>query len=150
MISFKGKHFEKFMWVKAVFCSFEMLAIPLWSWKITNIYIPLMRKGKASSRLWVREYIFVKKNRKQSSEEENKELLLHRKGASPVALVVKEPACQCRSHKRCGFDSWGGKIPWRRAWQSTPVFLPGESYGQRSLAGYSPRSHKVLDTTEAT
>ena len=35
-------------------------------------------------------------------------------------------------------DSWEGKIPWRRAWQSTPVFLPGESHGQKSLAGYSP------------
>ena len=41
------------------------------------------------------------------------------------------------------------KIPWRRAWQPTPVFLPGESHGQRSLAGYSPQGHKELDTTEA-
>ena len=48
----------------------------------------------------------------------------------------KEPACQCRRRcKRCGFDPWVGKIPWRRAWQPTPVFLPGESYGQRSLGG---------------
>ena len=39
----------------------------------------------------------------------------------------KEPAYQCRRHKRCGFDFWVGKIPWRRAWKSTPVFLPGES-----------------------
>ena len=38
----------------------------------------------------------------------------------------------------CGFDSWVGKIPWRRKWQPTPVFLPEESHGQRSLAGYSP------------
>ena len=42
---------------------------------------------------------------------------------------------QCRRH---GFDSWVGKIPWRRKWQPTPVFLPGESHGQRSLVGYSP------------
>ena len=41
-----------------------------------------------------------------------------------------------------------GKIPWRRAWQPTPVFLPGESRGQRSLAGYSPWGQKELDTTE--
>ena len=40
------------------------------------------------------------------------------------------------------------KIPWRRKWQPTPVFLPGESHGQRSLVGYSPRGHKELDTTE--
>jgi len=39
----------------------------------------------------------------------------------------KEPACQCRRHKRCGFDPWVRKIPWRRARQPTPAFLPGES-----------------------
>ena len=47
-------------------------------------------------------------------------------------------------------DSWVGKIPWRRAWQPTPVFLPRESPGQRSLADYSPWSYKDLDMTEAT
>ena len=51
--------------------------------------------------------------------------------------------------QRCGFDSWVGQIPWKRAWQPTPVFLPGESRGQRSLVGYSPWSHKELGTTEA-
>ena len=40
------------------------------------------------------------------------------------------------------------KIPWRREWLSSPVFLPGESHGQRSLVGYSPRGHKELDMTE--
>ena len=50
----------------------------------------------------------------------------------------KEPVCHCRTHKRCGFDPCVGKIPWRRAWQSTPVFLPGESHGQKSLVGCSP------------
>jgi len=45
---------------------------------------------------------------------------------------------QGRSCRRHGCDPWIGKIPWRRAWKSTPVFLPGESHGQRSLAGYSP------------
>ena len=42
----------------------------------------------------------------------------------------------------------GSKIPWRRKWQPTPVFLPGDSYGQRSLAGYSPWGCKELDMTE--
>ena len=46
------------------------------------------------------------------------------------------------------FDSWVGKIPWRREWQPTPVFLPGEFHGQRSLVGYSSSGHKELDTTE--
>ena len=44
--------------------------------------------------------------------------------------------------------SLGGKIPWRRKWKPTPVFLPGESHGQRSLAGYSPQGRKESDTTE--
>ena len=56
----------------------------------------------------------------------------------PGGAGGKEPACQCRRQKRCRFDSWVGKIPWRRTWQPTPVFLPGESHRQRSLAGYSP------------
>ena len=47
-------------------------------------------------------------------------------------------------------DTWVGKIPWRRAQQSIPVLLPGESHGQKSLAGYSPYSRQESDTTEAT
>ena len=50
----------------------------------------------------------------------------------------KETACQCRRRKTCEFDPCIGKIHWRRALQPTPVFLPGESHGQRSLVGYSP------------
>ena len=61
----------------------------------------------------------------------------------------KEPTCQCQRYKRCGFDPWVGKIPWRRAWQATPVFLPGKSHGQRSLTGYSPEGSKELNMTEA-
>ena len=62
----------------------------------------------------------------------------------------KEPAYQCRRHKRSGFDPWVRTIPWRRVCQPTPVFLHGESHGQKSLAGYSPWGHKELDTTEVT
>ena len=58
--------------------------------------------------------------------------------------------CPCRSRKRHGFDPWVKKIPWTRKWQTTPVFLPGKSHGQRSLVGYSPWGHKELDTTEVT
>ena len=50
----------------------------------------------------------------------------------------KEPACQCRRQERCGCSSYFEKRPWRRAWQPTPAFLPGECHGQRSLMGYSP------------
>ena len=56
----------------------------------------------------------------------------------PVKASGKEPTCQFRRQKRCGFDPWVKKISWRRAWQPFPVFLPGESHRQRSLAGYSP------------
>ena len=52
---------------------------------------------------------------------------------------------QCMRH---GFNPWVGKLPWRRAWQPTPVFLPGESHGQRSLAGYSPWGCRESDATE--
>ena len=68
----------------------------------------------------------------------------------PGGASGKEPASQCRRHKRCRFDPWVGKIPWRRVWQPTPVFLPGGSLGQRSLAGYSPKGRKESDTTETT
>ena len=49
---------------------------------------------------------------------------------------------------KCGFDPWGGMIPWRRVWQPAPLFLPGESHGQRSLVGYSPQGLEELDMTE--
>ena len=62
-------------------------------------------------------------------------------------VISKESACQCR---RRGFNPWVGKIPWRRAWQPTPVFLPGKSRGQRSLAGYSPRGRKRIRHDWAT
>ena len=52
---------------------------------------------------------------------------------------------ECRRHRRCGLDPQVGKIPWKRAWQPTPVFLPGESHGQRSLAGYSPGDCQEMD-----
>ena len=66
----------------------------------------------------------------------------------PGGASDKEPTCQCRIHKRCGFSPWTGKIPWRRAWQPTPVFLPGESHGQRSPVGYSPWGRKESDMTD--
>ena len=68
----------------------------------------------------------------------------------PGGTHGQETAFQCWRHKRCYFDPWIGKIPWRRAWQPTPVFLPGESHGQRSLVGCSPQGHTGLDMTEVT
>ena len=54
----------------------------------------------------------------------------------------------CLQSRRPGFNPWVGKIPWRRKWQPTTVFLPGESHEQRSLVGYSPWGHKESDMTE--
>ena len=68
----------------------------------------------------------------------------------PGGTGGKEPTSQCRRHKRFGFDPWVRKILWWRTWQPTPVFMPRESHGQRSLVGYYPLGHKELDVTEAT
>ena len=65
-------------------------------------------------------------------------------GASLVARQVKNLPASGRP----GFNPWVVKIPWRRSWHSTPVFLAGESHGQRSLAGCSPWGCKESDTTE--
>ena len=70
-----------------------------------------------------------------------------RSKASLMAQWVKKlPAI--RRHRRLMFDPQVGKIPQRKRWQPTPVFLPGESHGQRSLVGYSPKGLKESDTAE--
>ena len=56
----------------------------------------------------------------------------------------------CLQCRRPGCHPWVGKIPWRRIWQPTPVFLPREFRGQRRLVGYRPWGHKESDLTEAT
>ena len=56
----------------------------------------------------------------------------------------------CMQCRRCRFNPWVGNIPWKRAWQPSPAFLPGESHGQRRLVGYGPWGHKDSDMTEAT
>ena len=114
-------------------------------------------KNTGMGRLSLLQWIFL--------TQESNQGLLHCKGAlyqlsyhlstyltfyaSQVATSGKESACQCKRYKRCGFDSWVGKI-WRREWPLTPVFLPGESHGQKSLVGYSPWDHKESDRTEVT
>ena len=55
----------------------------------------------------------------------------------PGGASGKELTCQCRGHKRLGFNPWVERTPWRRAWQPSPIFLPGESHWQRSPVGYS-------------
>ena len=64
--------------------------------------------------------------------------------ASLIAQMAKNPS----TTQENWFDSWISKIPWRRAWQPTPVFLPEESHGQRSLAGYRLWGRKESDMTQ--
>ena len=68
----------------------------------------------------------------------------------PDGATVKEPTCQCRRPKKCGFNPWNLKIPWRRAQQPTPVFFSEEFHGQRRLVGYSPQGHTEWNTTKTT
>ena len=68
----------------------------------------------------------------------------------PSGASGKELTCQCRRCERHRFNPQVGKIPWKKAWQPTPLFLPGESHGQRNLVGYCPWGHKELDMTEVT
>ena len=66
-----------------------------------------------------------------------------------MSLVIKNPPANA-GDMRLRFDPWVWKIPWRRAWQPTPVFLLGESHGQRRLVDYNPLGHTESDMTEVT
>ena len=71
-------------------------------------------------------------------------------GDFPGGASGKDPACQCRRYKILGFHPWVEKIPCRKAWLLTPVFLPRESHGQRKPMSYSPQGHKESEMTEVT
>ena len=77
---------------------------------------------------------------------------LHTTGGFPGGASGKESAWQSRRHKRSGLDPWVWKVPWRREWLPTPVFLPGKVHGQKSLVVYSPgvtKSQTLLSTAHA-
>ena len=97
-------------------------------------------------RIGVNQSVEVLKSGKKLSLPVHKAMSIHKAtailvGSFPGGSDGKESICQCRRH---GFDPWVRKIPWRRKWQPTPVSLPGKSYGQRSLVGYSPWGHKRI------
>ena len=69
---------------------------------------------------------------------------------APQWLNGKESTCNAGDAGDIGLIPWVGKIPWGRAWQPTPVFLPGESHEWENLVGYSPWGCKELDTNEVT
>ena len=77
---------------------------------------------------------------------------LHHDGIKHIYLTLCAQVAQCKEstcqHRRCRFSPCVGKMPWSRKWQPNPVFLPGESHGQRRLEGYIPWGCKESDTTE--
>ena len=115
-------------------------------WQPTPVFLPGESQGRGSlvgCRLWGR------------TESDMTEVNLQQQqhavwGDFPGGTRSKEPSCQCKRHEWCSLNTCVGKIPWSRAWQPTPIFLPGESHGQGSLAGYSPWGLKESDMTEAT
>ena len=118
-----------------------------WSWSRTTLFLSL-RRNRSSSQKYNNEPSQAEREKALSASSKallwGFEIFTLGPGASLIAQSVKNlPAMQ-----ETWFDSWVWKIPWRRKWQPTPAFLPGESHGQRSLAGYSPWGHKELGMTE--
>ena len=93
-------------------------------------------------------YVYIEKepNTQKKNQKQKYQILalVPSQEGLPWWLMGKESACQCKRH---GFDPWVKKIPWRGKWQPRPVFLPGKSHGQRSLADCHPQGHKESDTT---
>ena len=125
----------------------------LWGWVGVSVWGPLTEGER-----WSKHHISIDVKKPPALAGE-RGLSLHLGQQLPWGWILLFPICtraqyrgdfllaqwervrlQCR---RCGFAPWVGKIPWRRAWQPTAVFLPGESHRQRSLAGYSPSGHRV-------
>ena len=99
-------------------------------------------------KLCVHNAIFREINKKTTQGDTLKNTTDKSKWGLPWWLSGKESVCQCR---RCGFDPWVGKIPWKRKWQPAPVFLlAGISYEQRSLVSYNPWGHKRVRYDLAT
>ena len=112
---------QRMRWLDSITDSMDMSLSKLWeivkdrkAWRV-EVY-----KG-AKSGTWLRDWI--------TTPEIQASLVVH----------GKESTCQCR---KLQFDLWVRKIPLRRKWQPTPVFLPGKSHGQRSLEGYHPWGHR--------
>ena len=114
-----------------------------YSVKVLHSICQQTRKPQQWPKDWKRS-VFIPIPKKGNAKECTNTTKLH----SSHTLCFPDGSEFCLQCRRPGFNPWVGKIPWRRKWQPNPVFLPGESHGQRSLVGYSPRGCKELDTTE--
>ena len=105
-------------------------------------------RGAATSLLDAQKRLPRRKNISGSSSQAGTPgYIVSKMQSFPGGSNGKESACNAADLR---FNPWVGKIPWRREWQPTPVFLPGEFCGQRSLGGHSPWGCKESDTNEAT
>ena len=119
-----------------------MLSFLCYTWQFT----PGLLSGKSHGQRSLVGY--SPWGRKESDKTERLHSLTHVHMGPPRWCSGKEPAWQSSRLQRHGFDPWVRKIPWRRAWQPTPVFLHGESHGQSRVTGYSPWGHRESETTE--
>ena len=132
-----------YLWQSSIYCSWHCLFEILWVryWELSDLFsMPLF---------WLLYLCFMLKDLLSNT-------LVTITPFSMSVETFKLPKwlndiksfCQCRSHKRHGFNPWVKKIPWRRKWQPTPVPLPGKCHWQRNLVGYSPCGFKEWGTTE--
>ena len=127
----------------------------LWSIPCLDIYKREM-KTKICGEMFLTTLLITTKTWKQPTyyQQENRQtkyyIYIYKKWNSNQyflnELLIKNIPANAGDAGNAGL--WVGKIPWSRKWQPTPVFLPEKSHGQRSLVGYSPRSHKQSDMTE--
>ena len=130
------------------FCKYDMVQENIWIFLAATFQKTPLLKNKTKQTY---PYLTYPKNSVCASKLKTETTIISKTGF-PAGATGKESPCQCRRHKRHGFNSWVRKIRWRRAWQPPPppVFLSGESHGQRSLEGYSPWGHKESDMTDVT
>ena len=128
-------------WVEGPLSGVHGCQLPVINWKSSGC--PSLDKEPYEKA----QMLGVAQSRTQLKQFSSSSCSKHKRGL-PRWHSGEESACQCRRCKRHGFNPWVGKIPLRRKWQPTPIFLPGEFHGQRSLAGYSSWGCKELDTTK--
>ena len=118
--------------------------------KIVIIVEPLTFRQKCKEFQWASQFLFVFEGEEFNSNRLLLSLKRYQIAKNVYIFFNAQSECISLQWARPRFDPWVGKIPWRRAWQPTPAFLPGESHGQRSLAGYSPCGHKESGVTKCT